>query len=298
MRQPGFEMDPKQELPDSQLLAQLYGPLDQPVLFGLDTCQAYRQLVPKEHRYTAPAGLFNTGTNALEFHLSHNSGGPTKWQAPWGKHRVPARRLHRAAANMEQVNQTEALPIVILRDPYFWMQSMCKQPYAAHWRKGPHRCPNLVPTPQDYQRWKNIQNETTFRVKVIFDRDDVVWWDSLIDLWVDYYRQYYEADYPRIMIRFEDLLWHAPKVLRAISECLGTTLDKPFAYQTKAAKSHGSGTDFWKALLKTGNVEKRLHGLTVEDLEYSLQHMDTTLLEVFRYGAPSVKDLPNATDSR
>jgi hypothetical protein len=108
-------------------MVSMYGDLRQPLIVGLDTCATYRQTVPLERRYTAVAGLFNTGTNAMEFHLEHNMNLNSTWQVPWGKHRVPAlTRLKHVAPRMEGKVQTDVLPIVMVRDPFHWMQSMVR----------------------------------------------------------------------------------------------------------------------------------------------------------------------------
>jgi hypothetical protein len=112
----------------------------EPIILGMQTCREYRQRVPLiEHRYTAPAGLFNTGTNALEFALKHNINiidnnttthrraavDVVVWQVPWGKHRmVDKARLRHVAPGMQQYQHEHCLPIVIIRDPYHWLQSM------------------------------------------------------------------------------------------------------------------------------------------------------------------------------
>jgi hypothetical protein len=96
-----------------------------PIVLGMETCEAYRNNVPLGERYTGPAGMFNTGTNALTHHLSHNIETiGNVWQIPWGKHRMEWRRLNHVASGMEKRNQTAALPVVVIRDPYHWMQSM------------------------------------------------------------------------------------------------------------------------------------------------------------------------------
>lgn len=73
----------------------------EPVVLGLDRCQAYRDAVPPEQRIVAPAGMFSTGTNLLFALLLYNCLPPpvkgmntntirnrkrfAAWQAPWGK---------------------------------------------------------------------------------------------------------------------------------------------------------------------------------------------------------------------
>lgn len=96
-----------------------------PVVLGMESCEAYRNMVPPKERYTAAAGMFNTGTNALETHLRKNIlRVDSVWQVPWGKHRMEWVRLKHVASGMKDRNQSQCLPIVIVRDPYHWMQSM------------------------------------------------------------------------------------------------------------------------------------------------------------------------------
>ena len=42
---------------------------------------------------------------------------------------MPYQRLKHVAAGMNKKNQSECLPIVIVRDPYNWMQSMVRFPH-------------------------------------------------------------------------------------------------------------------------------------------------------------------------
>lgn len=60
----------KQNLPDWKALQSLYGDLEEPLIIGLETCATYRNMVPPPQRYAAVAGLFNTGTNAMQHHVS------------------------------------------------------------------------------------------------------------------------------------------------------------------------------------------------------------------------------------
>lgn len=42
----------------------------------------------------------------------------------WGKHMLASRRMTNTAGNDHKVNKTNVMPIVLVRDPYSWMQSM------------------------------------------------------------------------------------------------------------------------------------------------------------------------------
>ena len=69
-------------LPTWNEISQLYGGSQSPIVYGLDTCASYRDTVPVHERHAAVAGMFNTGTNAIAWSLSHNinTSRPNFWQ--------------------------------------------------------------------------------------------------------------------------------------------------------------------------------------------------------------------------
>lgn len=112
----------------------------EPKFLGLDTCAAFNAKVPIERRMLAPAGMFNSGTNLLFQILQKNcvvhrrkgkKGIGVEWQVNWGKHQSPRFRFENRIH--EHISNADMLPIVIVRDPYTWFQSMCKNRYSAHW---------------------------------------------------------------------------------------------------------------------------------------------------------------------
>lgn len=204
-----------------------------------------------------------------------------------GKHRMPYRRLDHVAPGMEKRDQSNCLPVVIIRDPYHWMQSMCRSSYAAHWKHGPHRCPNLSADQTDLKKYQDIgfgaENTTSFHVKVIFDKDDVEYFDSLADLWSRWYSIYFDATYPHLIVRFEDMLLQTPAVLSKIAECVGAKARDPIEYQTGSAKAHGSHTDFLKAIFKSADTEKRRRALFQRDIDYAAAALDPKMIDTFQY---------------
>jgi len=272
-------------------IQEIYGKnLTKPVIWGLETCQEYRRKVPKEDRYTAVAGLFNTGTNAMDHHLSRNLLMPSKWQVPWGKHRVPWVRLNHTAPRMNDTNPEFALPVVMIRDPFHFLQSMCKNPYAARWRHRARHCPNLVPDAQD---WEMFHSNLTasggkFNVTVHYDKDQKFAWDSLIHFYNDWYMYYWKtADYPRLFVRFEDMLLFAPAVMEQIANCVEAERPETFRYQVTAAKHHGSGNGLLDAIFKTGSAEARFKSMSKEDVAYAVDHLDKELMGLMQYSLPS-----------
>ena len=129
----------------------------------------------------------------------------------------------------------------------------------------------------------------TFQIKITFDEDDVEFFDSLVDVWNDWYRPYWEnkENYPRLIVRFEDLLLHAPVIIEKVSECIFgpdyIRQKRNFKYQTSSSKSHGSGTNFLKAIMKTANETSRESGLTLKDKIYAAQHLDAEMMNAFQY---------------
>ena len=98
-------------------------------------------------------------------------------------------------------------------------------------------CPNLVLSPKD----KKLHNfnaalthncQTTVGVKVNYNSK------SLAQYWVNWYKEYMEAGYPRLIVRFKDLQFHAKEMIGLICQCDGTK-----------AKNNGMFTymiDYWK----------------------------------------------------
>lgn len=67
---------------------------EQPIILGMDRCEAYRRAVPAHVRAVGPAGLFSSGTNLLADLFKKNCDPPkalrfivrfASWQVPWGK---------------------------------------------------------------------------------------------------------------------------------------------------------------------------------------------------------------------
>lgn len=185
-------------LPTQSTLDHHYGP--DVVILGMDECPTYRSTIPLADRIIGVAGMFNTGTNLLDSQLRKNvhTPHPHLWQVPWGKHRMAVSKDEHVAPKMEKFNKTNVLPVVVIRHPLAWLASMCKSPYAAIWRHNQDRCPNLVATDEDHQTFPHLHGET-FGVKVKFDDENQVHFDSLVHLWSEWYRQYLDAPYPILM---------------------------------------------------------------------------------------------------
>jgi hypothetical protein len=191
-------------LPDWSQVVDRIGP--SPIIYGLDKCEEFhRRTSGAPWKGMGPSGPFNSGTNFLHDLLNRNciierakvhkyrSG--VLWQVPWGKHQSPLQRFNNSVFQKDKpapkphgfVENANYLPIVMVRDPFTWFQSMCKTRYSAHWyHVGPlahnrsedrpdikdrHRyhCPNFVPS----QIEKDWYHKTRKEIREVYGID--VW---------------------------------------------------------------------------------------------------------------------------
>lgn len=269
----------------------------EPVIAGLSSCADFRATVPAERRMLGAAGMFSTGTNLITVLLKQNCVIPERailygedatkeklgmrWQVPWGKH-TPARyKTQHAATHASDISKDDILPVVTIRHPWTWMQSMCKNPYSArwsHWKK----CPNLLQ--EDGVSWNNVT------VKYGAAQDH---YQSLAHLWNDWYRQYVqEADYPFVMIRMEDLVFHTQSTVTQVCSCAGGVIrtDRPFQYVADSAKKdspgHDTTTGYAEAWIKYSKPLKAMAGFAEDDYGAALKALNSDLMDTFGYHHP------------
>ena len=274
----------------------LYG--EKPVILGLEHCSTYREMI--RNAGTSPllrlAGMCNTGTNALNKLLLKNLEGRSsndphgkEYAVPWGKH---LQLMHHLANVQTMKNGTYTslngiddvislpsgevfLPIILVRDPYRWMTSMCKAPYGHVWQRG-DKCPNLVN--------RNTGEPRSLFFKFGGTKTSLA--ASLVDFWNDWNRQYINAKFPRLMIRFEDLVLHSEEIFQKVIECAGIQFKEPFQYQIKKAKRHGKASGLFDEILKHGNASTRISGYFPDDLEFSRRTLDAEIMRIFHYSHP------------
>mmetsp|Transcript_30183 Transcript_30183/g.60632 ORF Transcript_30183/g.60632 Transcript_30183/m.60632 type:complete len:432 (+) Transcript_30183:39-1334(+) len=290
-----------------------------PIIHGLETCETFQKITsdsPSQRRI-APAGLFNTGTNLLSVLLEYNCQNPhrvekfngnakrghgNEWQTRWGKH-TPARyRRTYSTSKNPKYSVDEVLPIVLVRNPYGWMKSMCRNPYTASWegRSNSKTCPKL-------KKGNNQWNE----VNVKFGPGQTHH-KSLGHLFNDWYGDYFysnstkddgnerntTAPFPRLIIRFEDIIFFPQEVTEAVCKCAGGTLghradDKDvangtFHYVVRSAKagfghgpqSHRNGLiDSW---IRYGSVDPQSE-YSPHDLALAQEVLDPLIMDAFAY---------------
>ena len=85
---------------------------------------------------------------------------------------------------LPKVDIAAIMPIVMVRDPYFWMQAMCRNPYAATGFERSNHFPKLV---------KKKDAENGKPVHLDYGNDMNVSFDSLAHMWQGWNEQYYNA---------------------------------------------------------------------------------------------------------
>jgi hypothetical protein len=110
-------------------------------------------------------------------------------------------------------------------------------------------------------------------------------------LWNDYYQEYLNVPFPRLIVRFEDLVFHPEEVTRTVCECAGGSMKEngKFTYIVDSAKkgnvAHGKiKTGYVEAIIKYGSKKLRYQNYRFSaDLEYVRDHVDKTLMELMEY---------------
>jgi len=212
-------------------------------------------------------------------------------QVPWGKHPPYSWRYKNIAAaeRNKQVNQTLTLAVATIKDPLSWMGSMCRHSYAANWRHQKDHCPNLIANEFDAKLGSKLSQQIPVRVR--YKPKNITHHESLAGLWNDYYGGYaFEAEYPRLIIRSEDMLFHTPEVIKQVCECGGGKMRDTFQYVLESAKgssgAHHNALGLVSAMVRYANETKRIEGFTKEDLDYVRQALDPKLMEFFHYVYP------------
>ncbi len=241
-----------------------------------------------------------------------------------GKHQSPRFRFENSVK--ENRNISAVLPVVVVRDPWTWLQSMCVQNYAAIWYHvlGPEgHCPNLVPSHVEHEwfykgrfevaryfhydipKVRNVMLKANFTLDMktiplnVRYRNEVARHESLVHFWEAWYHEYYQAEFPRLIIRLEDLVFHPYKTLQSICDCVegNMTSEKEFTLLAESVKNYSD-----PAHSKTRKTDllssfflhlrsNRTSGMTLEDVVFSKNFLaDSRVRQFFGYQPPSPAD--------
>jgi hypothetical protein len=113
-------------------------------------------------------------------------------------------------------------------------------------------------------------------------------YESLYHLWNEFYIQYYTADFPRLVVRFEDTMYLFPQVLEEIRQCVnGYRKANTTEQNLKNGKSHGGHSNLWTALRKNSDANVRLQTVSSpSEMEYARFVLDSSMMKDFHYVMP------------
>ena len=169
------------------------------------------------------------------------------------------------------------VPIVIIRDPFTWMQSMCTSPYKAEWSHATIHCPNLVSNADDAARFPNVSIGD--RIPATLTAQKQRTFPTLLDLWIEWYAEYLTSDLPRLMVRFEDVLIRPDAVVDQVRECFALERRQkdfvyvvgPIKWDQKYVKKQSSMVS---AIIKYGNGIDRFRNMTAQDMAVAQERME------------------------
>jgi hypothetical protein len=294
------------KLPTWDDIVQQYG--SQPIIYNTESCSIYRSAVPPQRRVLGAAGIFNTGTNLVTQYLKQNCYIPERralyganatkeqlgirWQVPWGKHTPSHYKYdHAASDKAATIHVNDVLPIITIRHPYRWIQSMCHHPYAAKWQHYT-KCPNVI----------NTKTLSTNPVTIQYGAG-IETYESIPHLWNDWYHEYYQhairedtgSDhqyYPLLIVRMEDLIFHTKETITSICDCVGGKLysKQKFDYIVTSAKGdspgHDTTTDIVNAYIKYGRSLQINAGFDFSDYNATRYILNNNLMGIFHYHHP------------
>ena len=168
---------------------------------------------------------------------------------------------------------------------------MCRNSYAADWPHSREHCPNLILNEVD--RAHNILGDAVTgraTVTVSYKQTNITEYDTLVGFWNDWYGDYVAVDdFPRIIVRYEDILFHTTEVVQQICKCGGGKMKTNETVSLLAASAKGSegahagANGLLSAILRYGNPSARVESMTKEDLDFAGSHLRKDLMSVFRY---------------
>jgi hypothetical protein len=178
---------------------------------------------------------------------------------------------------------------------------MCRIPYGARWRHKKFHCPNLIPNKMDLDVFKSLEANKPVKVYVKYS-EIIQHHDSILHFWNDWYRDYLNAKWPRLIVRMEDLVFHPKEVTKVVCECAGGQLNNgQFQFVVDSAKkgeaAHGKvRTSYVDALIRYGTEKGRYNGFEEADIEFARENLDPALMQAFGYKVSPPADVAMAVN--
>jgi len=253
----------------ASIIPPVYGSNTEPLIKGLETCAEFRSGGNSSQLVMGPAGLFNTGTNYLEFLLRMNCRQRAKYlrqphskdskdESSWvDEHDGPAQHWVRdvqwsgggRSANLWQVPWGKHNPVIwrgIHYQPAFNISvnlvlpvMIVKDPLT--WMKS--MCRKPYGASFEGARLRRLVKTCPSPVKegtqtnVSFQPNKVVAYKSLVHMWGEWVRAYADMKTPHLIVRYEDLLFNTEEVVKKICDCGGGVMvDGDFRQKSNPSK--------------------------------------------------------------
>ena len=109
--------------------------------------------------------------------------------------------------------------------------------------------------------------------------------------WQEWNQKYFDADFPRLMVRNEDVVFRPKAVVKEVCDCIGGTMTEKFDFQVEGTKRNDMyhsttsqpATDWIGAITKYGHDKHRFDGFKEEDLKLADSVFDPEMMETFHY---------------
>ena len=129
--------------------------------------------------------------------------------------------------------------------------------------------------------------DVNFQMEKNHDPPGRVNYDSLIHLWSEWYEDYLDLPTPRVMVRYEDVLFYQEEVARDICNCVEGEWFKPFGILEKSAKgeggSHKRANGREDALARYTDMSLREEGFYKLDSDFAKIVSSDRLKKIFNY---------------
>jgi len=190
----------------------------------------------------------------------------TLWQAPWGKHKPLSWRGKHFAPQFTDPPESwrpdadSIFPVVVVKDPATWMKSMCRNPYESRFKHAASHRTDACPSPV-------AETAVTMR----YQPTKPSYYDTLVHFWRDWHAEYANTTTPRLMIRFEDLLFDTRRTVATVCECVGGAMRPRFQQEETVSKDarlghRGPVNDRGRALALYASLTRRFEHYDRADL--------------------------------
>jgi len=115
-------------------------------------------------------------------------------------------------------------------------------------------------------------------------------YDSLVHWWAAWNGAYLNASFPRLIVRFEDLLFDTERTVKTVCDCAGGTMTKRFSNEDSVSKDAtlghaGAVNDRGKALRLYRSEYERYRNYKAADLRFAATPPKLKqLADLFHYG--------------